>query len=110
MQVKKMNPTGQLTDEVLFVKDNPSIFVADNINVNLDCVNGTGSYHMPNGMFNMPQEGDIIKVNMKSGRKLLCVVTSFDQNHVSATGKLIPMCYEDYFEKYLKMATKNIAN
>ncbi len=105
MLVRKPLQSGKLTDTILYLNDTPKLHKADGyITVNFNWENGTASYHMPNGMFGMPQKGDIMSVEMNSRKILYTIVTSFTQDHVSAKGELAIICYDAYFPTFIQNA------
>ena len=112
MLVKRTDPNR--SNEVIFIKDEPRIFKPDGsiFTIYYDTAikdgirNFTpamkGRYHMPNGMFNMPQRGDFIDYPM--GNEILrSVVTSFTQDHVSGEGEVAILCFLSKYNAWIAL-------
>jgi hypothetical protein len=91
-------------DKFWFMEDKPSVHTVDGyISVYLDQHGLTGKYLMPNGMFNMPTTGNLLKVNMRNGDAYF-LITSWTQDYVKAEGTVVRLCYVKDWATYLRDA------
>jgi len=91
--------------KTIFMEDQPKVHNADGyLSISLDRDGVEGTFLQPSSMWNVPTTGNLIKRKMTSGREMYFLVTSWTQDHVSASGKIVRLCYVEDYHQYIEFA------